>query len=104
MELLAQSGYTLKYSSDFDPEGLGMADRLMREFPHAMTLWHMDKEAYYDTKPMRPLTKERLNKSKRLQNVTLQEVAAEMIDTEKAGYQEALINLYIRDLKNSLLY
>lgn len=104
IELLAQSGYTLKYSSDFDPEGLGMADRLMKKFPHVMTLWHMDQRAYYDTKPMRPLTKERLNKLKRLQNATLQEVAAEMISTEKAGYQEALIDLYIRDLKNILLH
>jgi len=103
IELLVKSEITLKYSSDFDPEGLGMADRLKKKFSRAITLWHMDQHAYELTKPKKSLTLERLHKLNNLQTDTLQKVAYEMKSTKKAGYQEALIDLYIRDLKNNIL-
>lgn len=99
MDLLVENGCQLYYAGDFDPEGLRMADRLIERYSGSIQLWHMDKKAYYKTKSSKVLSKERLEKLHHIKDERLQEVADEMKKKGKAGYQEALVDWLLEDLK-----
>lgn len=104
MDTLAKSGNVLYYAGDFDPEGLGMAQRLLERYSDSVCLWHMDKAAYHQTKPINELSQERLEKLKRINHEDLIEVAEEMQQIKKAGYQEALVEWMLDDIRNGALY
>lgn len=98
IDLLVNDGSVLYYAGDFDPEGLGMAQRLLERHSDAVHLWHMGIEAYKKTKPIKALSQERLEKLKGITNGELFEVAKEMKRVKKAGYQEALVDWMKKDL------
>src|SRR5690625_966152 len=100
LDLLAENGYKLYYASDFDPEGLGMAQRLLQRYPNAIRLWHMDKAGYQQSKPSKELSHERLEKLKGITDERLAEVVVEMGRIGKAGYQEALVESMREDIAN----
>lgn len=99
MDLLVEGGATLYYASDFDPEGLGMAERLLKRYGDSLKLWRMDVENYYQTNPKVKLSNNRLEKLTNITDEKLQAIAKEIIRTKKAGYQEALIELMIKDIQ-----
>lgn len=98
LDLLAKNGCTLYYASDFDPEGLGMAQRLLDRYPEAVSLWHMDQSGYKKSRPTKILSAERLEKLNSLTDEGLVSVAKEMKSSGKAGYQEALIEEMCSDI------
>lgn len=98
MDLLVESGCIIYYSGDFDPEGLGMAQRLVERYREAIELWHMDLESYRQTNPIKELTQERLEKLHHIHDERLIEVAEEMRKIGKAGYQEALVDFMLEDV------
>src|SRR5699024_11874650 len=59
LDLLAKNDCKLYYASDFDPEGLGMAQRLLERYPNAIYLWHMDTAGYYQSSPTKEISNER---------------------------------------------
>src|SRR5690625_2750831 len=91
LDLLANVDCTMYYAGDFDPEGLGMAARLVDRYPNHIKLWRMDQDSYEKSNPTQKLTEERLEKLKGITNVELKEVVDLMWEMKKAGYQEALI-------------
>lgn len=100
LDLLAENDYELYYASDFDPEGLGMAQRLLHRYPNSIRLWRMDKIGYQQSKPAKELSQERLEKLKGITDERLAEVVAEMMRIGKAGYQEALVESMREDIEN----
>ncbi|WP_106496596.1 TIGR02679 family protein [Lentibacillus sp. Marseille-P4043] len=98
MDLLVEEGCTLHYAGDFDPEGLGMAQRLLDRYPNHAKLWRMNLAAYQKTAPVKELTAERLEKLHGITNDELSLVADEMRILGKAGYQEALVELMVEDV------
>ncbi|HLR70820.1 MAG TPA: TIGR02679 family protein [Pseudogracilibacillus sp.] len=102
LDLLAKNDCKLYYASDFDPEGLGMAQRLLERYPNAIYLWHMDTAGYYQSSPTKEISNERLEKLKNITNDRLVEVAMEMKRIGKAGYQEALIPNMLSDIKEAI--
>ncbi len=99
MDLLVKAKCKLYYAGDFDPEGLGMAQRLLDRHPDSVRLWHMDKAGYRKSNPTKEISHERLEKLKGISNNELAEVAEEMKRIGKAGYQEALLDWMERDIK-----
>ncbi|MGY0692114.1 TIGR02679 family protein [Virgibacillus sp. FSP13] len=99
MDLLAKEGCTLHYAGDFDPEGLGMAQRLLDRYPNSSKLWRMDVAAYQKTAPVKELGAERLEKLNGITDDDLSLVADEMRSLRKAGYQEALVELMVEDIR-----
>ncbi|MFD1362162.1 TIGR02679 family protein [Lentibacillus salinarum] len=99
LDRLAESGCVLHYAGDFDPEGLGMAQRLLDRYPVAsMQLWHMDADAYVASNPVKALPEERLEKLKKIGHPALEEVVDVMWKTGKAGYQEAVVERMKEDI------
>src|SRR5699024_5716383 len=100
LDRLVESGCVLHYAGDFDPEGLGMAQRLLERYPTGcVKLWHMDREAYVASNPVIKLSEERLEKLNRIEHEALAEVAEVMYEKGKAGYQEALVEQMVEDIK-----
>lgn len=100
LDLLAQNDCEFSYAGDFDPEGLGMAQRLLKRYPEQVQLWWMDNHAYKKANPTQSLTKERLEKLRSITEKPLLEVANVMRKVGKAAYQEALVDQMITDLDN----
>src|SRR5690625_176579 len=103
LDFLVDGGNELYYAGDLDPEGLGMAGRLLERYEGAVRLWHMDVEAYQKSKPVTELSAERLEKLNSIQNDRLVEIANEMRRIGKAGYQEALVDLMVADITYGVL-
>ncbi|GAA0446856.1 TIGR02679 domain-containing protein [Lentibacillus halophilus] len=99
LDKLAESGATMYYAGDLDPEGLGMAQRLVDRYPEGrVMLWHMDTESYIASNPVKKLPDERLDKLARINHPELVDVAAAMRLKGKAGYQEALVDRMVEDM------
>lgn len=101
LDLLVKNECVLYYAGDFDPEGLGMAQRLLERYPGSVRLWHMDKAGYKKSKPTKELSQERLEKLKGITDERLLEVAEEMKRIGKAGYQEALVEGMLHDISGN---
>lgn len=102
LDLLVKDDCLLYYAGDFDPEGLGMAQRLVKRYPANVQLWHMHNESYQKTNPVKKLTKERLEKLNGIVQEELLEVAEMMRKVGKAGYQEALVDEMARDISENI--
>lgn len=98
LDLVVAEGCLLYYAGDFDPEGLGMAQRLLERYPENIRLWHMNEQAYKLSAPVTRLSKERLKKLDGIFHEELIDVARAMARVGKAGYQEALVDLMLADL------
>ncbi len=100
LDKLVEAGCVLHYAGDFDPEGLGMAQRLLVRYPVGnVKLWHMDVRSYLRSNPMKELSQERMEKLNRIVHENLQEVVAEMRRIGKAGYQESLVERMVEDIR-----
>ncbi len=95
LDRLAESGSRFLYSGDFDPEGLGIADRLLSRYPNA-ALWHMSAEEY--TMALLPLPENRLKKLPVTIHPSLEPLANKMRTKKKVLYQESLIEHLANDL------
>ncbi|MBU5594333.1 TIGR02679 family protein [Amphibacillus sp. MSJ-3] len=99
IDQLVQSGCTLHYAGDLDPEGLRMAERLVNRYPNQINLWKMDLISYQKSKsPMNVLTEERLKQLDAIQLRSLLPVKEALAENKIAGYQEALVQEMIAEL------
>lgn len=98
IEMLVEQGCEIYYSGDFDPEGLQIADKLKTRVP-SIHLWHFSTEDYAFCKPCVLLEKERLSKLETIKDRQLKKAAAVMKYQKQAGYQEALLDRYLTDIK-----
>ena len=98
LDRLSENGATLLYAGDFDPEGLGIAHRLLSRYDMA-ELWHMGTDEY--KRAVQDLPEERLKKLPSPIHRKLQSLAQEMISKKKVLYQESLIEDLTLDLSNS---
>jgi uncharacterized protein (TIGR02679 family) len=102
IELLVLSGVTIYYSGDLDPEGMLIADRLVRRFPKAVRLWRMDEKSYLEAMSDEIISDKRLSQLKKLHYPGLNKVAEVMQSKKRAGYQEAMVEVMVEDLKREL--
>jgi uncharacterized protein (TIGR02679 family) len=98
LEKLVESGCTIYYSGDMDPEGLLMAERLKKRFPENVIIWRMDQLDYLNAKSEESI-EDRINQLKGIEDELLKETAATLIKHGVAAYQEGLIDLLIADIK-----
>lgn len=103
LDMLVASGCRLKYAGDFDPEGLQMAARLKERYGDKLDYWCMDLESYVASDPSFDLSEERLVKLDRMTDPELQNVVDEMRQVKRAGYQEALVEKMVVQLKKAAM-
>ncbi|WP_017472568.1 TIGR02679 family protein [Amphibacillus jilinensis] len=102
MDRLVENGCELYYAGDFDPEGLSMAARLMERYPENARLWNMDEASYKRSQADVDLPPERMNKLASIANIALAPVVSAMEIKKKAGYQEALVDQMVSDLRREI--
>ncbi|KHE67441.1 TIGR02679 family protein [Halobacillus sp. BBL2006] len=98
-DYLVAEGVTLYYSGDFDPEGLKMADLMKKRYPDQVVLWRMSVRDYEASAPEVEISESRLKKLDSIESPELNEVILAMRRTGKAGYQEALVGVMIKDMQ-----
>jgi uncharacterized protein (TIGR02679 family) len=99
IELLVRSDVTIHYSGDLDPEGMLIADRLLRRFPESVRLWRMDERSYLEAMSEEVITEKRLSQLNKLRDHGLNKVAEVMQREKRAAYQEALVEVMVEDLR-----
>lgn len=102
LDLLAAEDVTFRYSGDFDPEGLQMAQRLIDRHPERVELWRMDAESYRMAMSEEDISG-RAAKLDGLSDPGLIELARELRRSGKAGYQEGLLEQLASDMKQQEL-
>ncbi len=100
VDMLCDSGCTIYYSGDMDPEGLGIADRLLLRNGDRIVPWRFTKDDYMKCISDETISEESLKKLKRLTDSRLISLSEEIKMTKKAGYQEMLINDMMEDIKS----
>nr|WP_186324763.1 TIGR02679 family protein [Paenibacillus bovis] len=102
MDRLVENGCELYYAGDFDPEGLSMAARLVERYPEHARLWKMDEASYQRSKADVELASDRMNKLASITNIELAPIVKAMKLNKVAGYQEALVNQMVTDLRREI--
>jgi len=99
IDMLIKSGCELYYCGDIAPEGIEIADKVITRSPERIFLWRMTVEDYYRSISDEELTEKRLKKVDKIVNVQLRELAEVLKKEKRAGYQEHLIDLMVKDIK-----
>ncbi len=101
LDLLAKEGTKIFYSGDFDPEGLGIAQRLKDRYGKQLSFFLMNPENYIKVISLKDISERRLKMLDRITDSQLLEIAAEMKLRKRAAYQESLLEEYIKSLPYS---
>lgn len=98
LDLLSSEGYTLYYSGDFDPEGLGIAEKVIKRSNGKAKPWHMSKCDYEISVSNENIRQESLRKLEKIDLECLSKVKAAILENKKAGYQEQLLEKLLADI------
>ena len=88
----------LFYSGDFDPEGLIIAQKLKNRYKDNLKLWHYELKDYKKAMSNKKISTKSLNKLKNIEDKTLITISNELLKTQKAAYQESIIEDIINEL------
>lgn len=99
LDLLTAENPAIFYAGDLDPEGMDIADRIWKRYPNAVHLWRMGPEDYEKSRSEEEISDRRLSMLSRLQNPQLVETAVLIQKEKKAGYQEALLDEMLADIR-----
>ena len=99
LDLLTAENPAIFYAGDLDPEGMDIADRIWKRYPDAVHLWRMGPEDYEKSRSEEEISDRRLSMLSRLQNPLLRSTAAQIQKAKKAGYQEALLDEMLADIR-----
>lgn len=66
LDMLRSAGYTIYYSGDFDPKGIGIAEKIIRKSRGRAKLWHMSKRDYESAISNETIRQERLRKLEKI--------------------------------------
>lgn len=91
----------LYYSGDIDPEGILIAERLKTRYQQLLVLWRMDVDTYKKSLSSEQMT-DRLTQLNKLQNAEWNELLVAMKNYKVAGYQEAVVESLIDDIKQGM--
>lgn len=98
LDLLKDENTIIYYSGDFDPEGLGIADKLKTRYKDNLILWRYSCNDYMKTISKEKINSIRMSKLANLKDQELKTLSKELGVYGVAGYQELLIDELIDDI------
>ena len=101
VDMLAEKKIEMYYSSDLDPEGIGMAERLCERHPSCIHPWHMDLSDYEKSMSDQVIDARRLKMLEHVSHPALSAVSKKLCEVKRAGYQEKLIDVMIEDIRKN---
>lgn len=102
IDLLCAAGCQLYYNGDIDPEGLSIADKVLRRNKQCV-LWRLSVADYEQCISQEKVSEERLKKLDSVQDSRLLEVSAVLSEKKLAGYQKRLLERLLTDIRNSVM-
>lgn len=88
------------YAGDMDPEGIGIANKLIHRYGEQVQLWKMNVADYEKSVSKdEHLTTRRINKVKGIQHPTLKELKKKLLEIQSPAYQEALLDEMIKEVR-----
>lgn len=102
LDMLRDQGCEIWYSGDYDPEGMLIADKLVRRGKGKVHLWHYSVDEYIAHQSTQEVKAESLKMLDRLVNKQLKEIAAVMLVDKRAAYQEKLLEVLHQDLMSAM--
>lgn len=100
LDKIAESNNIIFYAGDHDPQGLSIAESLVKRLKSKIKPWRFDKESY-----LLSLSDEMFDSEKMLTNIKepqLQALIQVMLEYRKSAYQEKLIEHYYDDILREL--
>lgn len=97
---MAENGIRIYYSGDLDPEGISICERLYEKYLDDIIPWRMDVTSYQACISEEVISESRLSLLKSVQHPILKETAIKMQSSQRAGYQENILGLYLEDMLN----
>ena len=96
LDLLAESGTTIYYSGDLDPEGILIAQKLADYYKEKFYFWHMDVEDYEKCRSEETISDRRMKILDKITDARLIPVVNQIRKYKTAGYQEMVFsdNIY----------
>lgn len=98
LDMLIKANATIFYAGDYDPEGLLIAQKIIDRYGKNVYLWCYTREnfiaASVETETIAPA---RLKKFQHLTDPRLKEVARWIMEDQKLGYQENILDHYLLD-------
>lgn len=92
IDMLCASGCTLYYSGDIDPEGLGIADKLLSRNNGSILPWRFTVKDYEKSLSNEVISTTSLKKLEKLSDSRLISLGDEVRKIKLAGYQEMLMD------------
>ncbi|MFP4697556.1 MAG: TIGR02679 family protein [Eubacteriales bacterium] len=102
LDKLALNYTKMYYAGDFDPEGLLIAYKLKKRYGEVFNYWGYTVDNYLLSISNQRINDRRLKQLKHIEDIQLTPIINELNEKRKAGYQEALINEYFRELKHEI--
>lgn len=99
LDMLRDSGCDIYYSGDYDPEGLSIADKLVKRGKGHIKLWHYSIEEYRRCMSDQEISASSLAQLNNITDLRLREIADVMKSERKAGYQEQFLYEYLQEIK-----
>ncbi|GGE00015.1 TIGR02679 domain-containing protein [Paenibacillus nasutitermitis] len=100
LDKIAKSNNVIFYAGDHDPQGLSIAENLIKRLESKVKPWRFDNESY-----LLSLSDETFDSEKMLTNIKepqLQELIQIMLEHRKSAFQEKLIEHYYNDILREL--
>ena len=104
IDLLCSSDSEIYYSGDLDPEGTGIADRVLERGADRISPFFMDRKTYLKylsdrpTDPRNRLDQRRLSQLSGIRSDTLRALAEEMKEYRTPLYQESFLEEMIKEI------
>jgi uncharacterized protein (TIGR02679 family) len=102
LEVFVNNGGTVFYAGDFDPEGIGIAQRLINRLGDRVNLWCYDLQNYLSSLSSEEISQSRISQLNSLiKHNTLLEISDEMKRYKLAGYQENILTELLNTIKEN---
>jgi uncharacterized protein (TIGR02679 family) len=92
LDLYTKTGGVVWYAGDYDPEGLGIAQRLIQRYGKSVRLWNYTEENYMKSLSDEEISISRLKQLKQITIPELTKIKAVMSEAGRAGYQENVLD------------
>ncbi len=100
LDKLVETGNTLFYNGDFDPEGIWIANKLKEKYDDHLVLFCYSKEDYEKCISKEAISEKRLKKLENITTKELQNMKTLLLHNKKSAYQENNKERLISFIKN----
>lgn len=98
LDLLSASNIEFYYAGDFDPEGLQIAQGILKKYPNHCKVWRYKKSDYTKAVSKKMISATSRKKLAAITATELEDIKQCLLEYELCAYQEQLLDDYCKDI------